>query len=403
MSYEQADYAKILNNSVPAIKSVLPKQMVEQAERIIRVSLLQLWLASAKDANLMECTPQSVLAAVTKAARLGLPIDGQMAYYVPYKYTFDGNAIYEAELQLDYKGIVTVVRRFKWVKDVYASLVYEGDIFKQTYRGPVAELNHEIPNDPLRSTKPIIGAFAIILHQDGYWHHEWIDKAGLDVIKSMSKAPDKAWKKFEGEMCKKAVLRRLLKMYMDVEGEMSAVLEETDITLDEETPKQTVLPKGALTDETPQNADFLFGTQREKQVEPLPQKKVAEKRDAVPEPIENPDDSADSGAGSSPEMPAHLLNKPWVNDRLQEINIATKSNAESVMNKLVTEFMAEDPGNPDCLEFWPVILETAVRKVAKVCAAAELPRIFKKLENWQSKLGPIHNRIMLAFGEDSKR
>lgn len=139
-----------------------------------------------------------------KGAFLGLDFFNKECYCIVY-----GN---KADFQTDYKGEKKLAKKYSVnpIKDIYAKLVREGDLFEEGVKEGQQFINFKpIPFN----TAPIIGVFAVVYFQDGSMMYETMSKEEVDYIRdTFSKQPKGAtWTKSYGEMAKKTVLRRLCK------------------------------------------------------------------------------------------------------------------------------------------------------------------------------------------------
>ena len=156
------------------------------------------------DADFKGCSPDSVVRTLLKAAYLGLDFYNGECYAIPYK----GNVTF----QMDYKGNKKLVKKYsiRKIKDLYAKVVRDGDLFIEK----VVDGHQSIDFTPKAfNNGEIIGAFAIVLYEDGGLDYETMSKEEIEETrKNFSKAPNSpAWKNSYGEMSKKTVLRRLCK------------------------------------------------------------------------------------------------------------------------------------------------------------------------------------------------
>lgn len=148
--------------------------------------------------------PISVARTLIKGAFLGLDFFNKECYCIIY----GGNA----QFQTDYKGEVKLAKKYsvRPIKDIYAKLVREGDEFAEE----IIAGNQSITFKPLPfNNSDILGAFAVVLFQDGSMLYETMSKEEIEETrKNFSKqANGQAWTKSYGEMCRKTVLRRLCK------------------------------------------------------------------------------------------------------------------------------------------------------------------------------------------------
>ena len=103
---------------VASITAALPRHM--DGEKFAKIALT----AINKNPKLLECTRESLMLAMLQSAALGLEPNGRDAHLIPY-----GNV---CQFQLDYKGIVQLVRRSGEIADIHCDVVRRGDVF--TYK-----------------------------------------------------------------------------------------------------------------------------------------------------------------------------------------------------------------------------------------------------------------------------
>lgn len=176
-----------------------------------------------RNPKLAECDQGSFLTAMITAAQMGIAPDGRGGHLIP---RFNSKAQrMECSFQPDYKGLVGLVRKNENVADIYAEVVYENDSFKVT-KGLHRDLIHE--QDPKKERGAAIGAYAVIAYKDGSHSWEWMPRADIENVRNrsdswkahVSKGYDTPWKTDEGEMFKKTVLKRLIKL-ADISQETS--------------------------------------------------------------------------------------------------------------------------------------------------------------------------------------
>ncbi len=176
-----------------------------------------------RNPKLAECDQGSFLTAMITAAQMGIAPDGRNGHLIP---RYNGKAQrMECTFQPDYKGLVGLVRKNENVADIYAEVVYENDTFKVT-KGLHRDLIHE--QDPKAARGEAIGAYAVIAYKDGTHSWEWMPRADIENVRNrsdswkahVSKGYDTPWKTDEGEMMKKTVLKRLIKL-ADISQETS--------------------------------------------------------------------------------------------------------------------------------------------------------------------------------------
>lgn len=176
-----------------------------------------------RNPKLAECDQGSFLTSMITAAQMGIAPDGRNGHLIP---RFNSRAQrMECTFQPDYKGLVGLVRKNENVADIYAEVVYENDNFKVT-KGLHRDLIHE--QDPKAARGEAIGAYAVIAYKDGTHSWEWMPRQDIENVRNrsdswkahLSKGYDTPWKTDEGEMFKKTVLKRLIKL-ADISQETS--------------------------------------------------------------------------------------------------------------------------------------------------------------------------------------
>lgn len=160
-----------------------------------------------------------VRAGMMRGAYLGLDFLNREAYLVPYGSKLDYQTSYIGEIKLRKKYSV------RPIKDIYADVVREGDDFSYEVVDGEPTLHHK----PLPfNNKPVIGAYAVCIFEDGGKQIDTMSLADLENTRSASKASKSpAWTKFTNEMYKKTVLRRLCKTIdIDLNATQRTTLDE---------------------------------------------------------------------------------------------------------------------------------------------------------------------------------
>ena len=202
-----------------AIRSVLPESMWADAERLVKRAVMT--VATSKSEKVRQCTVASLVAAVIQAAEFCLAIDGKLAYVVPYNCKVvdpGGRERWEvqAQMQLSYLGILFLARRSKQILDAWAFHVYEHDLFRHGTRSDGSQFC-EHTCDHRGDRGALCGVAAVVLRGvDGGLRYDYMTVAEIEAIRQRSKAKDDGpWVTDTGEMQKKTVLRRILKLFSD--------------------------------------------------------------------------------------------------------------------------------------------------------------------------------------------
>lgn len=248
------------------------------AERFLSVTLTAL----NKNPKLLEATQASLAQVVLQSAQWGLELDGRNAHIVPYR---NKNGETEAQLQIDYKGLVALVRRSGEVASLHADVVCEHDEFDYNLG--------EIQTHRIDFKKPrgsVYAVYATARLKDGSTQSVVMTKDEVDAIAARSRSVQSA-KKFGGttpwdtdwsEMAKKTAFRRLSKWLPLVAEAAEAVEHDTRREYGQESFEVT--PAAPAPVEQPKGLAARLLAQ--------PQKKKAPKK---PEPIIEEDVNDDDG------------------------------------------------------------------------------------------------------------
>lgn len=192
------------------LKKVLPKTL--DAARMARIVLS----AMQVQPKLYDCTPESVLLSVMRAASYGLEPDGGPlghGYLVPF--WSSKNKRMECQFIPGYRGLVKMARNSGEVADVSGEVVREGDHFDYEL-GLTPRLEHK-RNDACDQLLPLQYAYAVARFRDGEKKFVVMNRAEVEAIKARSQSKDRGgnlvgpWVTDEAEMWKKTAIRRLAK------------------------------------------------------------------------------------------------------------------------------------------------------------------------------------------------
>lgn len=202
--------SKLLNSYQEQIAKALPKFL--SAQTVIQASLT----CMMKKPELMECTSHSLISCILTASQLGLIFDDFLgeAYLIPFNN--NRKQIKEAQFIPGYKGLVTLARRSGQVKSIKAVLVYKPDVFEWE-EGLEDKLIHK-PQD-VKNDEDMTHGYAIVKYLNGGYEFVVMTRAEIlrirDESKNYKNAKDKSttvWATAFAQMCKKTVLRQLMKL-----------------------------------------------------------------------------------------------------------------------------------------------------------------------------------------------
>lgn len=163
-------------------------------------------LKNSSSGDLLEkCTDESIYNALLDMVTQGLSPAKTQCYFVPYGTT--------VKLTRSYFGTMKVVKQLPEVKDIYAEVIYKGDVFKiKNENGRKVFVSHE--TDWTNADNEIIGAYCIIEKLDGEKILTVMTKKEID--KSWSKAKTKnVQNDFPQEMAKRTVINRAAKQFFN--------------------------------------------------------------------------------------------------------------------------------------------------------------------------------------------
>ena len=193
----KSNFSTVLADKLDSVSDALPKDF--NKARFVQNALALV----NENPNIAKYGQQKIMAGLLKGAYLGLDFYSKECYLVPY-----GN---DLNYQTDYRGAKKLAKKYsiRPIKDIYAKLVHEGDLFEEKIIG--GEQSFDFKPKPFNDGK-IIGAFAVVLYKDGGMAYDTMSLADLENTRKASKASNSpAWKNFTGEMYKKTVLHRLCK------------------------------------------------------------------------------------------------------------------------------------------------------------------------------------------------
>ncbi|OHB99883.1 MAG: hypothetical protein A2Z57_11205 [Planctomycetes bacterium RIFCSPHIGHO2_12_39_6] len=168
----------------------------------------------SKNAYLAGADQNSIIQAVLNIAQVGLTLNpvSKLAYLVPRR---QGQLVVCC-LEPSYQGLVKLLTDTGSVKNIYAYVIFENDIFEQTL-GTSTEIIHK---PKLKDKGEIVGVYAVAILNDNRKQIEVMNKEDINEIRDMSesyKAFEKGntkscvWVDFYDEMARKTVIKRLCK------------------------------------------------------------------------------------------------------------------------------------------------------------------------------------------------
>lgn len=228
-----------IDAKMPEIAQMLPDGM--HADRFRRVVVQAL----VRNPDLWQCTPVSVVSAIVESAQIGLEPTGVLgrAWMLPYNAKqANGQWAKEAKLIVGYRGYAELTWRADRIL-VKTGAVRSGDEFSYQ-RGTDTFLHHVPANDDVEreaTDDNITHFWAMYTLPDGRQDFDVMSRKAVERIRERAKHKNPVWDTDFGEMGRKTVLRRLLKV-APLSPEVQRVLGR-DEEIDFDTPVERVPAK----------------------------------------------------------------------------------------------------------------------------------------------------------------
>lgn len=145
-------------------------------------------------------------------------------------------------LDTSYFGVIAATKRLKGVKDIFAQVVFEGDVFEYEIRqGRKIIVKHEQKMQNIDTTK-ILGAYCTIVYEategDELVAKEYTEvMSQAQISTSWSKTKMKSGtvqKEFPEEMAKRTVIKRACKLFVNTSDDSDLMIEAYNATADVE-------------------------------------------------------------------------------------------------------------------------------------------------------------------------
>lgn len=208
-------------------------------------------LQEVKDRNnkpaLEVCSKPSIANALLDMVVQGLSPAKTQCYFI----------VYGQQLQLNrsYFGTQAVLKRLTNVKDIWANVIFEGDVFDYEIEGGREKLvKHE--TNFLNRDNPILGAYAVVRTTDDEEILTVMTKKEIDASWSQAKTKN-VQNKFPQEMAKRTVINRAAKAFINTSDDsdllVDAINRSTENEYDNE--RVDVTPEQEAQKEIEQNAN----------------------------------------------------------------------------------------------------------------------------------------------------
>lgn len=213
-----------------AVKTALPAHLT--AERFIRVALTALM----KTPKLAQCSQESIFKAMLDLSSVGLEPDGRRAHLIPYQNKKTGQL--EAQLIIDYKGIIELSKRSGDVTVWRAEIVCENDVFSWANGVVSHQIDWRSPRGKMQAV------YSHVRTKDGLDDYEVMTIDQVSDIRKRSKAGNAGpWVTDYEEMAKKTVMRRHSKR-LTLSPEFRDAIEKDSDRIDfDDVPDMDLMPR----------------------------------------------------------------------------------------------------------------------------------------------------------------
>ncbi|GIO40177.1 DNA recombination protein RecT [Paenibacillus antibioticophila] len=224
----QKDITDEVNSSLARLQNeglVLPPNY--NASNALKSAFFTLQEVTSKDGKpaLEVCTKESIANALLDMTVQGLSPAKKQCYFVVY-----GNKL---QLSRSYFGSQTVIKRLSNVEDIWANVIYQGDVFDyEITDGRERLTNHETSFE--NRDNDILGAYAIVKTSSGELVLTVMTRKELEASWSQSKTSQSVHKKFPQEMAKRTVINRAAKAYINTSDDSDLLIEAVNRSTENE-------------------------------------------------------------------------------------------------------------------------------------------------------------------------
>lgn len=194
-------------------------------------------MTNSPNGNLLEkCTNTSIANALLDMTIQGLSPAKTQCYFVPYAD--------QLKMTRSYFGTQAVMKRLSNVKDIYANVIYDGDVFNYENRNGrdyLVEHKTELKN----RDNAIVGAYAIVVQEDGDMPMTVMTKKEIDASWSQAKTKN-VQQKFPQEMAKRTVINRAAKSYVNTSDDSDILIQSINDTTANEFEDDRIDKNGAM-------------------------------------------------------------------------------------------------------------------------------------------------------------
>ncbi|KAB2335054.1 recombinase RecT [Bacillus mesophilum] len=193
------------------------------------------------------CTRESIANTLLDMVTQGLSPAKTQCYFI----------VYGSQLQLNrsYFGTQAVLKRLTNVKDIWANVIFEGDVFDYAIEGGREKLiKHE--TNFLNRDNDILGAYAVVKTNDDEEILTVMTRKEIDTSWSQAKTKN-VQNKFPQEMAKRTVINRAAKSFINTSDDSDLLVDAINRSTEHEyeDDRKEINPEYATQKEIEQNAN----------------------------------------------------------------------------------------------------------------------------------------------------
>ncbi|MGE7022022.1 recombinase RecT [Solibacillus cecembensis] len=194
------------------------------------------------------CSKDSIANALLDMTVQGLSPAKTQCYFV----------VYGTQLQMlrSYFGTQSVLKRLSGVKDIWANVIYQDDVFDyENYHGRERLISHKTAFE--NRDKEILGAYAIVKTADDEEILTVMTKKEIEASWGQSKTSQAVHKKFPQEMAKRTVINRAAKAFINTSDDSDLLIESINNSTENEyeNERKDITPEENIQQEIAQNAN----------------------------------------------------------------------------------------------------------------------------------------------------
>lgn len=200
----------------------------------VQNAVISSYLIIQQDPKLNSCDKASIASALIDMATMGLNASKKQCYFIPYDN--------KLKLSPSYFGKITALKRIRGVIDVRSDVIYKDtdyELIPDEFGNEDIKINKICPLEK-RSADNIVGAWAkIILEKDVWGSDSYSCVMTLDQIhkswnQGATKGKSPAHVNFPDEMCKKSVINRCCKNFVNSAKDNDILIEAINRTTETE-------------------------------------------------------------------------------------------------------------------------------------------------------------------------